>query len=56
MAQLYMKSMLGKNVGFACHIFGCELCRNRSGTAFFGEWFRMRTFFTEENKSKEAQE
>ena len=36
--------MLGKNVGFACHIFGRELCRNRSGTAFFGAWFRLRTF------------
>ena len=27
---------VGKNVGFACHIFGRELCRNRSETAFFG--------------------
>ena len=35
----------GKNVGFACHILErCELCRNRSETAFFGAWFWLRTF------------
>ena len=39
------KFTFGKNVGFACHLLGrCELCRNRSGTAFFGAWFRLRTF------------
>ena len=27
--------MFGKNVGFACHIFGRELCRNRSDIEFF---------------------
>ena len=27
--------MLGKNVGFACHIFGRELCCNRSDIEFF---------------------
>jgi hypothetical protein len=40
MSEVYV----GKNVGFACHIFGRELCRNRSETAFFGAWFRLRTF------------
>lgn len=37
--------MFGKNVGFACHILNrCELCSNRSETAFFGAWFQLRTF------------
>ena len=40
MSEVYV----GKNVGFACHIFGRELCRNRSETAFFGARFRLRTF------------
>ena len=42
---LRSKFTFGKNVGFACHIFErCELCSNRSETAFFGAWFRLRTF------------
>ena len=44
---LRSKFTFGKNVGFACHIFErCELCSNRSETAFFGAWFRLRTFFS----------
>ena len=43
----------GKNVGFAFHIFGRELCRNRSETAFFGAQFRLRTFLILRGKKME---
>lgn len=42
----------GKSVDCVFHTWCDLLCRNRSGTTFFGAWVSLRTFFTEGKMSE----